>query len=578
MFQIPKSYTDDSLLYSRYDDIQWINHYDLLIELVSDEDRSNLQNYYRSRASHLYREGRYLDSINDLLESNKLENNNDNLVSLSFCYKKLGDLKKAKEILEKYCSLYPHDIFIKDYITDFIDISINSGNIEEIKNDFSRLKKFVVKNDSNLDKIDLKYYTKEYREIVSNREISEGESVLEVGQKAIITTEMGKETEIGKEVLKQKLSLLSKHNWIAFVLLEILRGKNLGLFSYIKTLPKNFNSVPIFYQKEYLDYLKGSQCIQKINDRRLLILKDYQTLITNVPSMKNFTYAEYIWARTVVITRIFGVVIDDNKTQALVPYADMLNHTSRPKTRWLFDDKEKIFKIITKEKLPKGEPIFDTYGKKCNSRFFVNYGFVLDNNIDNMVNFDFDLSCSYIKFLKRKKWHSKFKKVPTTYSIGAKVKNNDKLSLFLAIARYFVCEDEEYFGKSLTPFLYPISVTNEKQALKYIMYLCINHLKRYSRSKIEDLNILLDPLHKYNHSYSRIRNCIIITYGEKQVYDFYLKMCIMSLKILNLDFHVLMKTDLLLQGLQSKYSEYINEYICKILNKNRELDNYLKQN
>ncbi len=116
MFQIPKSYTDDSLLYSRYDDIQWINHYDLLIELVSDEDRSNLQNYYRSRASHLYREGRYLDSINDLLESNKLENNNDNLVSLSFCYKKLDDLKKAKEILEKYCSLYPHDIFIKDYI------------------------------------------------------------------------------------------------------------------------------------------------------------------------------------------------------------------------------------------------------------------------------------------------------------------------------------------------------------------------------------------------------------------------------------------------------------------------------
>ena len=195
MFQIPKSYTDDSLLYSRYDDIQWINHYDLLIELVSDEDRSNLPNYYRSRASHLYREGRYLDSINDLLESNKLENNNDNLVSLAFCYKKLGNLKKAKEILEKYCSLYPDDIFIKDYITDFIDISINSGNIEEIKNDFSRLKKFVVKNNSNLDKIDLKYYTKEYREIVSNREISKGESVLEVGQKAIITTEMGKETE-----------------------------------------------------------------------------------------------------------------------------------------------------------------------------------------------------------------------------------------------------------------------------------------------------------------------------------------------------------------------------------------------
>ena len=30
--------------------------------------------------------------------------------------------------------------------------------------------------------------------------------------------------------------------------------------------------------------------------------------------------------------------------------------------------------------IAKGETIYDNYGSKCNSRFFVNYGFINDNN------------------------------------------------------------------------------------------------------------------------------------------------------------------------------------------------------
>jgi len=37
-----------------------------------------------------------------------------------------------------------------------------------------------------------------------------------------------------------------------------------------------------------------------------------------------------VWARLVVITRIFGLNIDGKKTDGLVAYADMLNH-KRPR-------------------------------------------------------------------------------------------------------------------------------------------------------------------------------------------------------------------------------------------------------
>lgn len=43
------------------------------------------------------------------------------------------------------------------------------------------------------------------------------------------------------------------------------------------------------------------------------------------------SYADFVWARMVVITRIFGMTIKGNATDGLVPMADMLNHR-RPGT------------------------------------------------------------------------------------------------------------------------------------------------------------------------------------------------------------------------------------------------------
>lgn len=41
------------------------------------------------------------------------------------------------------------------------------------------------------------------------------------------------------------------------------------------------------------------------------------------------------------------------------------------------------FTITTLRTIQRGEEVFDSYGRKCNSRFFVNYGFALTDNEDN---------------------------------------------------------------------------------------------------------------------------------------------------------------------------------------------------
>lgn len=84
-----------------------------------------------------------------------------------------------------------------------------------------------------------------------------------------------------------------------------------------------------------------------------------------------------------VSSRIFGIKINNKKTDVFAPLADMLNHREPRQTQWFYSDLHKSFLIQAIDSIEKGDEIFDSYGKKCNSRFLLNYGFVLENNDSN---------------------------------------------------------------------------------------------------------------------------------------------------------------------------------------------------
>ncbi len=62
--------------------------------------------------------------------------------------------------------------------------------------------------------------------------------------------------------------------------------------------------------------------------------------------------------------------------------ADMLNHHRPRETRWGFDHGLQSFTINSTMPLRAGVPVYDSYGKKCNHRFLLNYGFALENNLE----------------------------------------------------------------------------------------------------------------------------------------------------------------------------------------------------
>lgn len=112
-----------------------------------------------------------------------------------------------------------------------------------------------------------------------------------------------------------------------------------------------------------------------------MLREDYALITSRVPEVREWaTLDDFTWARMMVASRNFGITVDGIKTDALVPYADMLNHHRPRQSRWHFDSRRQAFLIISTAKLRAGQQVYDSYGKKCNSRFLLNYGFTVEEN------------------------------------------------------------------------------------------------------------------------------------------------------------------------------------------------------
>ena len=102
-----------------------------------------------------------------------------------------------------------------------------------------------------------------------------------------------------------------------------------------------------------------------------------------MPEYNQFSLKEYGEIRMMVASRIFGIDIEGIKTDGFVAYADMLNHKRPRQTSWTYSDERGGFIIEAVEDIRRGDQVYDSYGKKCNTRFLLNYGFI---NLENDAN------------------------------------------------------------------------------------------------------------------------------------------------------------------------------------------------
>lgn len=219
-----------------------------------------------------------------------------------------------------------------------------------------------------------------------------------------------------------------------------------------------------------------------------------------------------------VSSRIFGIQVDGVKTDGFVAYADMLNHKRPRQTTWNYTDDRRGFIIEALDDIKRGEQVYDSYGKKCNSRFFLNYGFINLNNDANEVpirifyNPDDKLKQVKQDMIKDTAEYKKFRVVETFnerimqefLSWLRFVEYDENIMLLIqyqaaaqqAAQKYRRGDDSDsddqddpskgFKAKDLPP----LSIRNEKKVLTKIAQLCRAQMEQYPTSLIEDREIL----------------------------------------------------------------------------------------
>lgn len=236
-------------------------------------------------------------------------------------------------------------------------------------------------NGARFPKLKIIKTTDNYRSVYTVNLIDRGELICYIPVKCIITKEYSKNCEWVKMLESKGYYFHNEHDLLALSLLyEKKLGKSSFWSHYISSLPKEFPTNPVFFSTEDLEKMKGSGAYDKVIEKLNELNLSYEILNKLEPEIQ-FSREEYIWARTIVITRVFGFKVNGVQESGLVPLADMLNHQhpDQVNTSWSFNDKLRGFVISSTSKIKNGVEVFDTYGKKCNYRFFVNYGFFLDN-------------------------------------------------------------------------------------------------------------------------------------------------------------------------------------------------------
>jgi len=254
---------------------------------------------------------------------------------------------------------------------------------------FNKLRTWLkLKNDN------LRMLEKDSRGLYSTKDIQKGTIIMQIPSKYLI--ELSPIEKIIKDDFNNSNSTIA-----SYLLLESLNEKSKWK-KYLDTFPKDLSEYIHYYKKDKMQLLKGSSIMCKesrnikdvmeeiISEGKIFYesLKNKNKLPKDYVEIKDFIQL-FMKFRIYVDSRIFKYKKYNNDESALVPYADLLNHSNKSNTYWYFDDKKDSFIVQATEDIPKNSEIFDSYGSKSNVQLVIYYGFSIKNNPHSQLTFTY---------------------------------------------------------------------------------------------------------------------------------------------------------------------------------------------
>ena len=241
------------------------------------------------------------------------------------------------------------------------------------------------KNNINMDSLDIREIEHNERNVVAVRPIERSSTVMLIPKKLLIMSPVVEKTANGKKILSlfSNETELTKSiiNISIFILfsMENYSGYNTFWDPYFDILPEDLSHIPLFWDKKELNYLKGSHLLLDIRDRLKKIRSEYNKLKQNIKDFDMFSFYEYKRVRSLVSSRNFRLTINGISSTTMVPLADMLNHSNNALTTWGYSNEKGGYEMKAVDNIEVGSEITDSYGRKDNHKYFLYYGFVLED-------------------------------------------------------------------------------------------------------------------------------------------------------------------------------------------------------
>uniref|UniRef100_A0A7S2JZ65 SET domain-containing protein n=1 Tax=Leptocylindrus danicus TaxID=163516 RepID=A0A7S2JZ65_9STRA len=241
------------------------------------------------------------------------------------------------------------------------------------------------------------------RGLLARRNINDGDELLQIPMRLCLTLESAR-TALGKDVITNGMN---EYLAIATQLIHetYVLGEKSFWKPYIDVLPTVEEVNPTFtWPDEDLDFLKGSPVVPATKSLQIKLRKEYDALLGGEGGLcerfpdrfprEAFSYENWVWAFTMLFSRAIRLRnLEDGEALALVPYADLINHSpfsgayvdAREVGDWLFKDGTEEVILYADRSYRKMEQIYISYGPKSNADLLLLYGFALERNPFNSV-------------------------------------------------------------------------------------------------------------------------------------------------------------------------------------------------
>jgi len=216
-----------------------------------------------------------------------------------------------------------------------------------------------------------------------NKELKEGDEVIRIPQKAMMSTDTAKSSSIGTLIERDPL-LQTMPNVVLAVHLLIERNSPASIWEpYINTLPHSYTTV-LYFSPSQLEELKGSPAMEDALKQYKFVARQYAyfyRLFANTLLKDYLTYDEYRWAVSTVMTRQNMVPGRDTSTaiNSLIPFWDMANH-DHGQLSTDFDPEGSATVCLAQRDFSLGQQFTIFYGVRANCDLLIHNGFVFGDN------------------------------------------------------------------------------------------------------------------------------------------------------------------------------------------------------